>query len=278
MIPQPKEEALSLARKIQSNLSKLQGENIGYGFVYDQGSLKPNNTDKDSIYLSDNNSNAITLFHYRNISDSTYQNPYEFHDLMHFGSLRAAQSRAFSQRFLQQNNGERFSEAHVATNMFNETASSLIGKNPTFGDEVLFSVHLKAQKPFFIPDIGQSHYFRNRAVLYASGLFEINEVDSNLFDDNGFPQEDIDQKVLDRLRDHGYDSIAYMNNIEDPGSLSFIVLGEAQIESVQMETQPFAGVRYGFGSVGGESVVEFSNDGHASIQSGKENPAINFLA
>jgi hypothetical protein len=120
----------------------------------------------------------------------------------------------------------------------------------------MIAARIKSNSPYFIPDIGQTQYFQNRAVLYACGLFEEAEVDRDLFDQDGFPQRDIDEKVMNRLRERGHDAIGYLNDIEDPGSLSLIILDKAQAESVSSESNQFPGFRYRFGSLGSEQIIE----------------------
>ena len=265
MVPQPKQQALEQAVAIKQTLHELEGHDLGFGLVYHDGALIPKFDDESSPYFTGENAQPLTFFHYRNLSTTTTPANTEFHDLMHFGSLRAAHSRAFSKRLLQK--GLQFSEDASSSDIFNQCARLPVENTKDFGEEVLFSAHIQAKSPFFIPDIGQTFYFKNRAVLYACGLFEESEVDHDLFDKEGFPQDDIDLKVTMRLRDLGYDSIAYMNNIEDPDSLSLIILDKHQAIPVPSEHHSFPGVRYRFGPPEKTKIVEYNETGETRIVS-----------
>lgn len=261
MDPQPKRQALGQAEFIKAKLQGFEGQDLGFGLVYNKGALI-HKFDETSPYFLDENREPLTLFHYRNLSSVTKPGNADFHDLMHFGTLRAAYSRAFSKRLSQ--NGQMFSEQLLNTEVFNKSASLPIGNAGTFGEESLFAVNVQAKKPFFIPDIGQSFYFRNRAVLYACGLFEESDVD-DLFDEEDYPLSDIDQQVMLHLRERGYDSVAYLNYIEDPGSLSLLILDKNQLKSVQPINTEFPGVRYRFGPREETKIVEYNGEGNVQI-------------
>lgn len=255
MIAQPREDALKEAASIRHQLQALEGRELGHGLVFHGGALVSSFPDDNSPYLPDDNGQPATFFHYRNLSTVAQPGSEDFHDLMHFGGLRAAHSRAFSKRLLQ-GGDQQFSEKLLCTDRFNQCVHTPVQRGSDFGNETIFSVKLKAKNPYFIPDIGQTDYFRNRAVLYASGLFDEDEVDADLFDGKGMPQDDIDSKVLQRLRDRGYDCVAYLNEIEDPDSLSLIILSKDQAEPVPLEETAYPGFRYRFGPPGSTQVVE----------------------
>lgn len=272
---QPKQQALEQATIIKEALRRFEGQDLGLGLVYNNGALNPKFNNETSPYFTAENGNPLAFFHYRNLSTVTPPNNAEFHDLMHFGTLRAAYSRAFSKRLAQ--NGHQFSEKLLGTETFNRCASLPIQNTNDFGEEVLFAAKIQAKKPFFIPDIGQSSYFKNRAILYACGLFEESEVD-DLFDEKDFPVDNIDQKVTSRLREMGYDSIAYMNNIEDPDSLSLIILDKQQAEPISVENTASPGVRYRYGLPGNTRIVEYQSTGEVQIVSDAPEYAINGMS
>jgi hypothetical protein len=263
MEPQLKQESLEQAIAIKKTLDNLEGKDLGSSLVFNNGSLLSRFDDEVSPYLLGEGAEPITVFHYRNLSTVDQPGNAEFHDLMHFGTLRAAHSRAFSKRLEQ--NGLQFSEELLLTKVFNQSVDVPIELNSEFGDEMIIAAKIQAKSPFFIPDIGQQQYFKNRAVLYACGLFEVAEVDNDLFDEEGFPKEDIDQKVIQRLRDRGHDSIGYLNDIEDPGSLSLIILDKQQAESVNIDKIDFPGFRYKFGPADSSSIVEADKEKNIQI-------------
>lgn len=262
MEPQPKQQSLRQALAIRQKLKGLEGKALGSGFILNSGHLISQFNSDSSPYVLDKDGNPATFFHYRNLSACPQPGSVDFHDLMHFGTLRAAYSRAFSRRII--HSGYQFSEELLSTEAFNKCARLPAQNRGDFSAEVLLAARIKAKNPFFIPDIGQSHYFRNRTVLYACGLFDEAEVDG-LFDNEDFPVEDIDRMVTARLRERGCDSIGYTNNIEDPGSLSLIILDRRQAEKVTIESVNSPGVRYRFGPLGETKIVEYDGKGGMKI-------------
>ena len=67
------------------------------------------------------------------------------------------------------------------------------------------------------------------------------------------------------MRDRGHDSIGYLNDIEDPGSLSLIILDKQQAESVNIDKIDFPGFRYKFGPADSSSIVEADKEKNIQI-------------
>lgn len=256
---QPKEKAWELAVLLREILHSVQGQDLGHGLLYENGALVSRFNDRATPYLLDKDGRPLTVFHYRNLTTDGGPDREVFHDLMHFGTLKAAHTRAFLKRSGQ--TSTYFSETSIGTEAFNRCSDTPVPGESAFGKETLFAVWIKAKSPFFMPDIGQTHYFRNRAVLYASGLFSEAEVDNDLFDAKGFPQEDIDRKVVQRLKREGYDLVAYTNDVEDPDSLSFVVLDKGQIEPVCADLTAKSAFRFRFGLPGDKKIMERDSTG-----------------
>lgn len=264
---QPKDEALAQAEDIRSQLLQLEGYDFGNGFSFQNGQLQLSQKTSEDGFLLGDNGEPVTLFHYRNLTNSTIPDNTDIHPLMHFGTLQAAYARAVYRRNLFENrpinNDTVNSEEFRLTTRFDHDAGQ------TYEGEVFFAVRAKIQNPFYMPDIGQTQFLRNRAVLYSSDLFTEEEIDTELFDEEGQWVENIDELVVNRLKERGYDSLAYVNYSEDPGSLSFVILDTNQIEAGAGKDAQYTGFRYRYGHHGDTKIVEGDEEGNISVKTDK---------
>lgn len=255
MYEQDREANLELSKSIKTKTEALNGQDLGYGLVLEHGVLTSRFSGASSTQQPAQTIQEMSLFHYRNLSNpSCYMNT-NYHALMHFGTIESAYARAFAHRNIQLF-GDNFTEDKLGTDAFKLSTTFMHHMDYNFGAESFMPVRPVIRNPFYMPDIGQTQYLQNRAVLYACGLFTEKEVDEYLFTADGYVVDDIDQRVMARLKERGYDSIAYINNIEDPGSLSFIILDTEQVRFGTSGQPRYKGFRYLYMDGDNEKILE----------------------
>lgn len=261
---------LENARIIRQQIDTLQGTDLGNGLFIDRNRILSEFRRSSTQYFCNGQGEPLTVFHYRNLLNASKPGNTDYHSLMHFGTLTASCSRAFVQRSW--SIGSEISDDYIGTDNFRLCSNFNEQTGQIFAGEYFLPVRPKINAPFLMADIGQTQFLRNRAVLYASGLFTEKEIDAHLFDANGTPHPDIDTMVTKRLMEKGYDSIGYLNDIEDPGSLSFIILHKDQAELASRAGTEYSGFRYRYGASEKSKVIDCNPQGEVQIRSDIPSP------
>jgi hypothetical protein len=123
---------------------------------------------------------------------------------------------------------------------------------------------IKAQNPFRLPDLGTwkadniAYGLKNSSLIKRSLIDEAMNVPASPLPWKEYYDWDREVKQINNLRDllerEGYDSIAYRNNIEDPGSISYITWRPNHVRSFYAKFDPslkhLAHLASGIGGVG----------------------------
>ncbi len=263
-----KDDALAQAEGINAYIEGLSGTEFGHGLRL-EGRRIVSAYRKATEYLSDVEGNPVTFYHYRNMDYSKKHKADEAHPMMHFGTLSAAYAKAYQCRNVYL--GNDVNDPDYYTNEKSLRAGEIGNdKAESFDGDFFLAVKAKVKNPFFMPDVGQTNFFGNRAVLYASGLFNHEEIDNELFVEEIYPCEDIAERVMQRLKERGYDSVAYINNVEDPGSLSLMILDAEQVEPHFNPQERFEGFRYEYATSTGKTIVECDKQGSVAVSRSSE--------
>lgn len=208
-----------------------------------------------------------TAFHATKKNFSEFKNPEELGNFpeigVHFGTLRAAIDRA--------TRGSGVDRDVIENNLRNNqniTRDPLSLKPEGMPRGFQFQVipaRIGANNPLYLNDLGSWNPSRMRDALMAHPEFSAEEVNSAMkvkgpepqsFHDHQLAATQHIQQLRKLIESKGYDSIAYRNNVEDHGSLSYAIWNLNKARSFYAKFDPaLAGSRNLGAAIGGLSLV-----------------------